>query len=1202
MNKFRVYGLTCVLLLVASWSAHATTIVLPTDEQLIAKSPLILEGTVVSQATVERDGAIRTQTTISVSRNIKGETAETIVVDETGGILDDRITKVFGTPEFTEGERVLLFLEAAPRGNYRTIDLFVGKFGEAKTLNGRRLWHRDDAAQDVTLLDADFHPLASKNVQRDAAGFETFIGDRLAGRAGVKNYGIENPVLAHDAANGGRLNATANFTLIAEPKIYRWFAFDKGQQVNWYSAGTQPGYTNGGTSELKTAMSSWTSYNSALIRYAYAGSRGGTLGGLDNPNGVNEVLFNDPLNEISGTWNKSTGGVVGQGGFNGVSGSQKFTAKFAADAGHPAGSIAAWNITEGNLVIQDNVSPQNGLNSSRLAEIVAHEFGHTLGFGHSDDSSALMYYSVTGLGPQLREDDQVAARWLYPNGTVSGPGGGTTAPAAPSGVTATASGSSIDVSWDDNSTDEQNFAIYVDGVSAATAPRNATSVRLSGFAVGTYSIYVVAVNGTLRSANSNATTVSVLPTPPAASFTVSPDAGVVNQNFFFTSTSTGTIDSLTWDFGDGVTTTGASASHAYKTQGQYTVTLTARGAGKTVHATRGIQVSGPLLASFAYSPSSPSPNQQVAFTDQSTGGPASWMWDFGDGATSSVQNPRKAFATAGTYTVTLTVRRGSETSSGTRVISVSGSVPVTPNVVAAFHVSNENPAAGANVTFTDDSTGNPTSWSWNFGDGRSSALRNPVHAFAAPGTYNVTLTASNAATSSVATQLIEVSGVASNSYQTLVSVAAQTPGIGGTSWRTELSVFNAGTQAANVSFVFIPSAGGSVVTKSLFLNAKQSMTYANALLDLFGIPSGAGALTIEASSELRVTSRTFTTGAAGTYGQSVPEVGTDSLMRTLYITGMAASDAFRTNVGLVNRDDAPVSATLTLLNELGNTLATKNVAIAANSFQQASLNSFFPVLEGGAYDVLTMRIVAASQNAVSAYASVVDNRTQDPIYIQAAAPVSGSSLIVPVVGRAPGANGTFWRSDVTFFNSSTANVPLTLTYNGQTQTVFVGGNDTVVLDDVLSRFGLTAGSGTLKVEWTSVAAPVVTSRTYTTVERGGTYGQSIDPVAAFGSGMYVPGLRHDASYRTNIGFVNGGSETEVVAVTLLSPLGVELGRKSVTIAPNAQVQYGAAALFPNATLGNGFTLQVEGDANARVFAYGSMVDNVSGDPVFFAGR
>lgn len=1127
MNKFRVYGLTCVLLM-ASMAAEATTIVLPTDEQLIAKSPLIVEGTVLSTNVVDRDGTIWTDTVVEVARAIKGNVSGTITIREIGGVLDDRITKLFGTPEFTAGEQVLLFLEANPRGGYRTVDLYVGKFMRGEMRNGQRLWMRDDGTSDVTLLDANFQPLHAKNVQRDAIAFEAFVRERVAGRAGVKNYGIENPILTREAV--AERGISADFTLISEPTLYRWFRFGSGQSAQWYSSGSQPGYSDGGVSELRSAMGSWTGYASANINYAYAGSRTGSMGGIETPNGINEVLFNDPLNEIAGTYSRNTGGIVGRGGFNGVSSRQNFTATFTADAAHPAGTVLAWNITEGNLTIQDGVTPANGISSRLLAEIVAHEFGHTLGFGHSADSSALMYDTVTGIGPALRTDDQVAARWLYPNGSGTTPPPPPPAPpAAPSALTAQVSGNNIDLSWVDNASNETGHSIYLSANNGAFSKvaetgANVRTARLSGLASGSYRVYVVAFNAA-GSSQSNTAMVTIA-AAPVAKFTLTPQTGVAGVTSF-------------------------------------------------------------------------------TFYDESTGAVSSRKWNFGDGGTSIALVTTHVYAAPGQYTVTLTVSNANGSSSTSKVILISASTPVTPPVSAAFNASTQSPQIGQNVTFTDTSTGAPTSWSWSFGDGATSTSRNPAHAYAGPGTYTVTLNASNTVSSSSASKQITVSSIVP--YRALVSVATYVGGIGGTSWRTELNLFNAGTQSANVALVFIPTAGGNVVSRSVFLAPKQAKTYANALADLFGITYGAGALGIEATSagtsaDLRVSSRTFTTGVTGTYGQSVPDVQPEGLAKTLYITGIAANASFRTNVGLVNRGTAAMNATLTLYSRTGATVSTKSIAIPANSFQQAPLASFFAEVAGASHDVLTMRIVAATSDAISAYASVVDNLTQDPIYIQARPAETGSSLTIPVVGRANGANGTFWRSDLTFFNTSSNAVTLTLRYNGAAKSLFIGGGDTAVVDDVMSEFGLTSSSGALRVEWSSSTGPVVTSRTYTSVATGGTFGQSIDPVEGFSSRVFVPGLRNDGSYRTNVGFVNGGGETEFFNVILLSPSGTELARKGVTLTAGAQMQTSVSALFPNVTLPAGFTMQAQGDGNAKLFAYGSMVDNASGDPVFFAGR
>src|SRR3954451_13797 len=174
--------------------AGATTIVMPTDGQLISKAPLIVEGTVLHSAPVDRGNAIWTETTVSVARVIKGELPVTsdqlpgqpatgnrqqeLVIREIGGVLDNRITKVFGAPEYREGEHVLLFLNPTPRGDYQTVDLYVGKFHEETTLAGERLWARHDDAGEVTLLDRTSDPIAPSHVQRDAVNFEQYVIDR----------------------------------------------------------------------------------------------------------------------------------------------------------------------------------------------------------------------------------------------------------------------------------------------------------------------------------------------------------------------------------------------------------------------------------------------------------------------------------------------------------------------------------------------------------------------------------------------------------------------------------------------------------------------------------------------------------------------------------------------------------------------------------------------------------------------------------------------------------------------------------------------------------------------------------------------------------------------------------------------------------------------------------------------------------------
>ena len=83
----------------------------------------------------------------------------------------------------------------------------------------------------------------------------------------------------------------------------------------------------------------------------------------------------------------------------------------------------------------------------------------------------------------------------------------------------------------------------------------------------------------------------------------------------------------------------------------------------------------------------------------------------------------------------------------------------TASLSADFTANNVNVCLGSSIIFSDASTGNPTSWIWNFGDGNSSTLQNPTHTYSSPGTYNVSLTISDGATTETETKtsLITVS-------------------------------------------------------------------------------------------------------------------------------------------------------------------------------------------------------------------------------------------------------------------------------------------------------------------------------------------------------------------------------------------------------------------------------------------------------------
>jgi PKD repeat protein len=228
---------------------------------------------------------------------------------------------------------------------------------------------------------------------------------------------------------------------------------------------------------------------------------------------------------------------------------------------------------------------------------------------------------------------------------------------------------------------------------------------------------------------------------PIAAFTQDRARGQAPLVVRFVNQSTGNINNYSWNFGDGSTSPEANPTHTFRNPGVYTVTLTVAGPGGRSNVSRQINVQSatPPVAAFTQDRTSgPSP-LTVQFTDQSTGQIRSYEWNFGDGTTSGERNPRHTFTNVGTYNVILTITGPGGSSSVTRQITVENTSVPAPR--ANFGA---NPTSGnvpLTVQFTNQSTGNITAYTWEFGDGATSTDVSPTHTYANPGTYNVRLIA-----------------------------------------------------------------------------------------------------------------------------------------------------------------------------------------------------------------------------------------------------------------------------------------------------------------------------------------------------------------------------------------------------------------------------------------------------------------------------
>lgn len=231
---------------------------------------------------------------------------------------------------------------------------------------------------------------------------------------------------------------------------------------------------------------------------------------------------------------------------------------------------------------------------------------------------------------------------------------------------------------------------------------------------------------------------------PVANFTATPVSGCSPLIVSFQDLSTHGPTSWSWNFGNGNTSVLQNPTATYFTPGTYTVTLTVTNANGTNTLTRSqyITVYEAPVIDFNANPRSGCFPLRVQFTDLSNPGAGntsvSWLWDFGDGTTSSQQNPLVTYNNTGTYTVSLTVVNDKGCS---RTISRAAYISVTNGVDAVF--TNTSPTvchAPATINFTNTSTGPPTlNYLWDFGDGNFSVATSPSHTYLADGTYIVTL-------------------------------------------------------------------------------------------------------------------------------------------------------------------------------------------------------------------------------------------------------------------------------------------------------------------------------------------------------------------------------------------------------------------------------------------------------------------------------
>jgi len=288
-------------------------------------------------------------------------------------------------------------------------------------------------------------------------------------------------------------------------------------------------------------------------------------------------------------------------------------------------------------------------------------------------------------------------------------------------------------------------------------------------------------------------------------------------------------------------------------------------------------------------------------------------------------------------------------------------------------------ATGAALAFTGSaqasSCPDALAYDWDFGDGSAHAsTAQASHAYAAAGTYQWTFKASSGSTVCTKTGTIVVGTLPSNLWMLPL---VHTPGDKGAQWRSALTVINPAAADATVILSYTSAAG--TATQGYTLSSGASLAWNDATQDLFLVAGDTyGILQVYGDTALTVSTRIYTSGAAGSYGQSFYGVGAaDGLgaSGSAMVPDLLNSSQFRSNVGFLNLGAAPATVSYALVSPGGTPGSTFTQTVGAYGWVQ--IGDIFAHTGTSAIERAWLRFTVQG-GPVWAYGSVVDNGSNDP--------------------------------------------------------------------------------------------------------------------------------------------------------------------------------------------------------------------------------
>lgn len=454
-----------------------------------------------------------------------------------------------------------------------------------------------------------------------------------------------------------------------------------------------------------------------------------------------------------------------------------------------------------------------------------------------------------------------------------------------------------------------------------------------------------------------------------------------------------------------------------------------------------------------------------------------------------------------------------------------------------------------------------------------------------------------------------------------LSTAASIGGVGTSTFVSDVRLLNPSTDLPATAVLRYRCFAGPCAprTATLTLSPGEMRVLDDAVRSLFDAPGTAGA--VEVAGDVLVDSRVRSPGASGgTTGSHVPGLGADRAFASSVLTSLSRSASlstgFRTNAGAFNPSDDPVDATFTLFDAAGVRLGAASRRIGPRAtvqvndvFAAAGVSGDVP----GAYAI----VEADGVHELFAYATVIDNRTLDSIFVRGrnARDDSGEVVTIPAVASIHGAGGSYFHSDVSVFNpSATRTVTVTADYRcfsgacaPSTRSFTVAPREMKIFPDVVAGLlGAPESAGTVVF----TGGVHVDSRVYTPERGAPTVGAYVPGLAASEATVraVLPSLARSADpsrgFRSNAGVFNPSPAPLGITFTLHAPSGAVLG------SPVARTVPGGAGVQVNDLLGQAGAGEnvdaayavVAGDGVTPFFTWATVNDNVSQDAVFIEGR